>query len=125
MASLGGHFFLKHAFGYNVYPAPNFSHRDHLFWMMTLQFAPDENLGDKPGAPNDSVLLNTLKTINVSFLYISLCKDWIRCHLFMKISLSFFIPLHEKKMLLANMSQIYKKRRSKGLFTWGWRNPGR
>ena len=60
-------------------------------------FAPDENLGDKPGAPNDSVLLNTLKTISVNFLYISLCKGWIRCYLLIKFTLSFFIPLDEKK----------------------------
>ena len=38
-------------------------------------FAPDENLGDKPGAPSDSVLsINTWKTISIGFLYISLCK---------------------------------------------------
>ena len=36
---------------------------------------PDENLGDKPGAPNDCVLaINTWKTISIGFLYISLCK---------------------------------------------------
>ena len=78
-----------------------------------------------PGAPNNSVLLNTLKTISVSFLYITLCKGWIRCYLLIKFTLSFFIPLDEEKMLLANMSQIYKKRRSEGLFTWGWGNPDR
>ena len=38
MASLA-FFFLKHALGYNVYPAPSFSDRDHLFWMRTLQFS--------------------------------------------------------------------------------------
>ena len=32
-------FSLKHALGYNVYPAPSFSDRDHLFWMRTLQFS--------------------------------------------------------------------------------------
>ena len=30
---------LKHALGYNVYPAPPFSDCDHLFWMTTLQFS--------------------------------------------------------------------------------------
>ena len=39
------------------------------------------------------------------------------------VSFFFSIPLVEKKMLLANMSQIYKRRRSKGLITWRWENP--
>ena len=34
-----GLFSLKQALGYNVYPAPPFSHRDHLFWMTLLQFS--------------------------------------------------------------------------------------
>ena len=34
-----GLFSLKHALGYNVYPAPPFSDCDHLFWMTTLQFS--------------------------------------------------------------------------------------
>ena len=38
MASLA-FFFLKHALGYNVYPAPPFSDCDHLFWMTILQFS--------------------------------------------------------------------------------------
>ena len=38
MASLA-FFALKHALGYNVYPAPPFSDCDHLFWMTILQFS--------------------------------------------------------------------------------------
>ena len=42
-----------------------------------------------------------------------------------KIQFVFFFKFHwmKKKMLLAHMSQIYKRRRSKGLITWRWENP--